>query len=483
MTNIFKCPALKHGVAVTSISDKFFYGFVQPCCQSANCGASQSPRNLLEDKTAIQTFYDEEVLIPVGRPSNASDDYAKYGIDSFDDIFKEHREWVNDDGYVDETVCSWCIDRANESIPSQLSHDENAKFGVRLSHTEYTPLDEDNIPIQHILDTEPKQLIFLGPLLLESICNFSCYICGSGNSTQWASIAKPIKKDLESANLSDDNSHIDKWYNFDHLDLNKNYTKKIKSVLYNTDLSSVKFVTLVGGEPLYGKMFLWFLELLDSKTDLSNIMLSFNTNVSIFPNEKILNILRKFKEIKVSLSIDGIGKLQETTRPGVSWEETNANIEKWVAFRNTTYKNDLSLGDDIHRITLIIGTTLSVLNVNKIGSILDYAIEKKICTEDLYILNPLIITLVQFKPYLDINLIPIKIRKNWLLDENNYPNIYHDIIEEYNRTILTDTPSVGGVDKCLAYLSIVEKATNTKYSDANPEIFECLQQLNEQTSP
>jgi sulfatase maturation enzyme AslB (radical SAM superfamily) len=230
-------------------------------------------------------------------------------------------------------------------------------------------------------------------------------------------------------------------------------------------------------------MFLWFLELLDSKTDLSNIMLSFNTNVSIFPNEKILNILCKFKEIKVSLSIDGIGKLQETTRPGVSWEETNANIEKWVAFRNTTRKIDLSLDNDIHRVTLIIGATLSVLNVNKIGSILDYAIEKKICTEEMNILNPLIITLVQFKPYLDINLIPIEIRKNWLLDENNYPNIYHDIITEYNRTILTDTSSVGGVDKCLAYLSIVEKATNTKYSDANPEIFECLQKLNEQTSP
>ena len=472
MANILKCPALKHGVAVTSISDKFFYGFVQPCCQSANCEASQSPRNLIEGKTAIQTFYDEEVLIPVDRPSNASNDYAKYGIDSFDDIFKEHREWVDNDGYVDETVCSWCIDRANES-----------KFDVRLSHTEYTPRDKDNRPIEHVLDTEPKKLIFLGPLLLESICNFSCYICGSGNSTQWASIAKPIKKDLESANLSDDNSHIDKWYNFDHLDLNKNYTKKIKSVLYTTDLSSVKFVTLVGGEPLYGKMFLWFLELLDSKTDLGNIILSFNTNVSIFPNEKILNILRKFKKIRVSLSIDGIGKLQETTRPGVSWEETNANIEKWVAFRDTTRKIDRLLDDDIHRITLIIGATLSVLNVNKMRSIFDYAIEKRIWTEEEDELNPLIITLVQFKPYLDINLIPIEIRKNWLLDENNYPNMYHNIIAEYNMSILTDTPSVaGGIDKCLAYLSIVEKATNTKYSDANPEIFECLQNLNEQES-
>jgi hypothetical protein len=80
-------------------------------------------------------------------------------------------------------------------------------------------------------------------------------------------------------------------------------------------------------------------------------------------------------------------------------------------------------------------------------------------------------------------LIPIEIRKNWLLDENNYPNMYHNIIAEYNMSILTDTPSVaGGIDKCLAYLSIVEKATNTKYSDANPEIFECLQNLNEQES-
>ena len=466
MANTLKCPALKHGVAVTSITEKFFYGMVQPCCQSANCEASMTPRNWpIEEKPAIQTFYDQEVLIPVGRPQNASNDYPKYGINSFDEIFNEHREWVNDDGSVDETVCSWCIDGANKLTTP------------RLNHNEYTPLDSNGMVIPQVLDTDPKKLVFLGPLLLESICNFSCYICGSGNSTQWASIAEPIKKDLENAKLSDDQDHLDKWYNVNHLDLNKSYTTKIKSVLFNTDMSSVKFVTLVGGEPLYGKMFLWFLELLDSKTDLSNVALSFNTNVSIFPSEKVLRLLCKFKELSVNLSIDGVGTLQETTRPGVSWKETDANIDKWIAFRNLGRKSKIVKHP---RVYLAIGCTLSVLNVNKIGSVLDYAIEKDICTVDEHHDDyhfPLVLTAVQFKPYLDINLIPIKMRENWLIDKSNYPDIYHGDIVDYNTKILNDTPSIKGAETCLAYLSIVGKATTTKFSDANPEIYECLQNL------
>jgi len=467
-----KCPALKHGVAVTSITNNFYYGTVQPCCPSANSTVAQEPRTGF--LTPAQMFYDHEVLIPVGRPEIINDEYPAYGIDSFDEIFTKHRDWVDEDGYVDDIVCDWCVDRASTT------------YDNHLPYTDYTPAPAHS-PKVRIPVTASKKLVFLGPLLLESICNFSCYVCGSGNSTQWASIAKPIKKDLENANLTEDRKHIEKWYNYDHLDLNKNYTKKIKSILYNTDMSAVQFVHLVGGEPLYGKMFFWFLELLDSRIDLSHVVFTFNTNISIFPNEKILNILRKFKEVRVSLSLDGVGMLQETTRPGVSWEETNSNVEKWVAFRNTTRKIYPANVDKVeYRVFLFVATTLSVLNVNKLSSLLDYTIEKDIVvtiesdrTSSGKEIDPLILTFVQFKPYLDINLIPIEIRKKWMIDKNNYSEMYHFTIDVYNESILYNTNNNGTVDKCLAYLSIVEKATNTKFSDANPEMYECLQNLDE----
>jgi len=472
MKMIHKCPALKHGISVTSITDKFYYGTVQPCCPSANASVAQQPHT--DVLTPEQMFYDNKVIIPIGKPEIINNDDPKYGIDSFDEIFTNHRDWVDQDGYVDEIVCDWCIDRASTT------------YDNHLPYSDYTP-PPDHFPKPTIPVTASKKLVFLGPLLLESICNFSCYVCGSGNSTQWASIAKPIKKDLENANLSDERTHVEKWYNYDHLDLNKNYTKKIKNILYNTDMSAVQFVHLVGGEPLYGKMFFWFLELLDSRIDLSNVVFTFNTNVSIFPDEKILNILRKFKELRVSLSLDGVGALQETTRPGVSWEVTNSNVEKWVAFRNTTRKVFPANVDKVeYRVFLFVATTLSILNVNKLSSLLDYTIEKGIVvtiesdrTKSGKEMDPLILTFVQFKPYLDINLIPIEIRKNWLIDKNNYPEMFHFSIDEYNESILYNTNNNGTVDKCLAYLSIVEKATNTKFSDANPEMYECLQNLNE----
>ena len=473
MKMIHKCPALKHGISVTSLTDKFYYGKVQPCCPSANASVAQRPYT--DNLTPEQFFFSNEVNIPIGNPEPTNAESPKYGIDSFDDIFTKHRDWADEDGYVNEIVCDWCVKRAS------INEDNH------LPYTDYTP-PPNHSPKPKV--PASKGLVFLGPLLLESICNFSCYICGSGNSTQWASIAKPIKKDLEDANLSDERTHVEKWYNFDHLDLNKNYTKKIKEVLYNTDMSSVQFVHLVGGEPLYGKMFLWFLELLDARTNLNEIVLTFNTNVSIFPDEKVLNILRKFKELRICLSLDGIGALQETTRPGVSWEVTNSNVEKWVAFRNSTRIIYPPSVDKVeYDVFLFVSTTLSVLNVNKLRSLLDYTIEKGIIVTILSErspsgkeVDPLILSFVQFKPYLDINLIPVEIRKNWLIDKNDYPIEYQFTIDEYNETILYNTDNNGTVDKCLAYLSIVEKATNTKFSDANPEMYECLQNLNEQTS-
>ena len=468
-----KCPALKHGVAITSITDKFFHGEVQPCCMIGNSAVSQS--EFVKPYTQDQLFYHNEVLIPLGRPGyDKIEDWDDRfpGITSFDEIFTKHRDWVDDDGYINDTVCDWCVDRAATTEDNHLPYND------------YTPAPGHE-PQPQLLDTDSKKLVFLGPLNLESTCNFSCYVCGSGNSTQWASIVKPIKEDLENAKLTDDHQHIEKWYNSDHLSLNKTYSSKIKEVLYNTDMSSVQYVHLVGGEPLYGKMFPWFLELLDSRTDLSKVVFTFNTNISIFPNDKILNILRKFKEVRVSLSLDGIGPLQSTTRPGVSWEETNSNIEKWVDFRDTIHKHKTSPNGEFEQsVYLFFATTLSVLNVNKIGSLLDYAIEKNVImpltsdrTASGVEYDPVILTFVQFKPYLDINLIPVETRKNWLIDKNNYPPEYHFCIDEYNESILYDTNYDSTVDKCLLYLSIAEKATRTKFSDANPEMYNLLQSL------
>ncbi len=467
--NTYKCPALKHGIALTSIVDEFYHGTIEPCCKSA-------PSSFGPGSAAQYEYYSRNVVIPLGKlgasyhPTYPGPENHE-GINSFDEIFTKYRNWADKEGYVNELVCDWCI--------------KNAEDG-HLPYNDYTPADDQKITVS---DNDPNRLVFLGPLMLESTCNFSCYICGSSNSTQWASIADSIKDELNDANLSDEVYHIEDVYNSAHLSLNKSYSKKLKEVLYNTDMSYVKYVHIVGGEPLYGKMFPWFLELLDSRIDLSSVTLSFNTNISIFPNEKILNILRKFKEIRVCLSLDGVGKLQEATRPGVSWKETDANIEKWVAFRNTIHE---IYPDTDRRIFLSLATTLSVLNINKMGDILNYAIEKDIgeslvspetisveLKDRTGIINPIDLTLVQFKPYLDINLIPTEIRKKWLINKNNYPIEYHVAIEEYNDTILYNTGNHSTIDRCLNFLSIVGKATTTKFSDANPEIYECLQQLNE----
>ena len=156
MKMIHKCPALKHGISVTSITDKFYYGTVQPCCPAANSTAAQqsggsNPGGSDSPLTPEQMFYTNEVIIPIGKPEILDTEYPKYGIDSFDDIFTKHRDWVDEDGYVDEIVCDWCVKRAS------VNEDNH------LPYTDYTPPPE-HTPKPKVPDS--KGLVFLGPLLL-----------------------------------------------------------------------------------------------------------------------------------------------------------------------------------------------------------------------------------------------------------------------------------------------------------------------------
>jgi len=442
----YKCPALKHAVALTSISDGTSFSSVTVCCPASNSSAGLS----CENKTPEEKWYNNEVLVPLG----SADD--KHRLHSFDDIFINRRNWANKDGYLNEIVCEECTNN-------------HAMFHQGNFSTWYA---ESRV----VTDDESPKLVFLGPLLLESICNFTCYICGSANSTQWASAVEPYTRQLKDANLvesSSNDNHIDAWYNNKHLSLNKSYSERIREVLLNSDLSQVRDVRLVGGEPLYGKMFAWFMDLLSKRADLSEITLTFNTNISIFPSKDVLEILCKFKQVNIILSLDGIGKLQETIRPGVSWDTTDSNVKKWVELRNLTRNIDLQ-----------VNITLSILNVNKLDSILNYVLETELIniryTNSRSIVEFLIASFVQDKPYLDSNLIPIDIREKWLLNEHSYNKEYLPLVQTLNNSLLVDREPSSTIDRTLKYLDIVQKITNTDFSSANPELYNCLVKLNKQ---
>jgi len=132
-------------------------------------------------------------------------------------------------------------------------------------------------------------------------CNLSCKYCGPDASSVWASLWG-IQKILYS--------------NRD----NKNFVlEEIKN-----NVSTIKHVNLLGGEPLLQKE---NAELFDIIKDNPEIKVNLLTNASVnLTKNKIYNNLRKLKNVYIFVSIDNIQERFEYVRFGANWEELKQNL-------------------------------------------------------------------------------------------------------------------------------------------------------------
>ena len=136
-------------------------------------------------------------------------------------------------------------------------------------------------------------------------CNLACRMCDETFSSKWKLINSP--------GISPETAIV-------NYDLN----------IYDCDLSELQAIKVLGGEPLLSKEHDKFLENVISKSNNpKDITLVYHTNATIYPNKNIINMWRKLKNVRLALSIDGVGKLNEYLRPGHKWETIENNINKF----------------------------------------------------------------------------------------------------------------------------------------------------------
>lgn len=129
-------------------------------------------------------------------------------------------------------------------------------------------------------------------------CNSACVYCGPKDSSLWAEelgIATPV-----------DNTQLDKLKMF-----------------ISPRLTQLQEVYLAGGEPLLIKENEWFLEnLLEHNPDCKLLI---NSNLSHIDN-KIFNLITKFKNVRWLISGESVGKRYEYIRYGSIWETFIKNV-------------------------------------------------------------------------------------------------------------------------------------------------------------
>ena len=136
-------------------------------------------------------------------------------------------------------------------------------------------------------------------------CNLACVPCGPYNSSTWAT-----ELNLNHSELANLGRKFQKHNEFkDQLDY-----QHIRKLHFN------------GGEPLLNNEQLLILEKLDKQQVLNQTTISYNTNGTIMPTDRLIEFWKKAKLVKLFFSIDAIGEAFDYIRYPAQWTEVSNNL-------------------------------------------------------------------------------------------------------------------------------------------------------------
>lgn len=198
-----------------------------------------------------------------------------------------------------------------ENVRSSIKNQEKAKECSTCWNLEKNNLSSERIlhnrTLDYLMDIDIKNLesqsITKGfdpkiiKLTTSNLCNGQCITCGPQLSSSWARL--------------------------------NNLTSQYKSLdpfTLDIDWASIVSLSFVGGEPLLErKNFLLLQKLIELGN--TNVFISIVTNGSIELSDSQINILKKFNNLNICLSIDGIEKRFEYMRFPLSWDQLLKNLE------------------------------------------------------------------------------------------------------------------------------------------------------------
>jgi MoaA/NifB/PqqE/SkfB family radical SAM enzyme len=164
-------------------------------------------------------------------------------------------------------------------------------------------------------------------------------------------------------------------------------------------------INLIGGEPVIHPTAKRILEELIFLGMEKYITVSFNTNASKFPNQ-ILKLIKQFKEVQVTLSIDGAGQYFEYQRRPLEWNTVKSISEQWMALSNN----------------VMINYVVSAVSIWGFNEFIDWLNDKP---------AKIIFNHVTDKHYLSLSVLNDKQKEQWIESAVNHP-LKQDIVNILN---------------------------------------------------
>lgn len=217
--------------------------------------------------------------------------------------------------------CQTCWDEEDAGILSfRLDFCENKKISI------------DDLDFKPIAKKGPKSIDFK----LNNVCNLKCRICGPQASSTF------LKEHQERFNIKIEESGY--WLSNKILGTaNESVIKKWADDLIHLEMT--------GGEPMASPENIKIMELLIEQDKSQNISVMVNTNGTLY-NKRFLELLLKFKEVKLCISIDDLGSRLEYQRHPTEWTDVINNL---IQFLNLQSKNK--------NLFILLCPTVSIFNI------------------------------------------------------------------------------------------------------------------------
>jgi sulfatase maturation enzyme AslB (radical SAM superfamily) len=336
--------------------------------------------------------------------------------------------------------CNNCWQKEKNSISSYRQQVNDAVTDNRGDNL-------DNTWVKLFIDRNQdyqKYLLVAADVKLSNVCNFSCAMCSPFNSSKvydkWQSNLdnKFVQEKLqqEPTFLQDIATNYQTQRGYQHL----------KDILNHP----LRYLKLLGGEPLLDKEMFRVLQE-KSPEKKSKISIGIVTNGS----QNLIHAAKKlegYKSVNFTVSLEGVGDIQDYVRKGSNWAEIEKNI----------------LTARSHGILVNVHHTIQAMTALNLNELLLWCNDNQI---------PLSLGILDYPAYLDISVLPDNIR-TLIIDNLNKIKDINIINSADNTELLSVNNIINLIDnlpilsdrysKFLEYVAWFEENSSKKLQDIQP---------------
>lgn len=160
-------------------------------------------------------------------------------------------------------------------------------------------------------------------LSLGNRCNLKCVTCGPEQSSSWLDDAAAWER--AELGVADEASPVKRTAAYREWPANGAVFDGVEDLL-----SDLRIVELVGGEPFIIPQVAHFVRLCVDTDHARHIELEITTNGTIFP-VRLMELLSRFEQVQLVVSVDGIGPRFEYMRYPARWLALCRNLDRFVA--------------------------------------------------------------------------------------------------------------------------------------------------------